>query len=253
MANSFKAAGRELTRWALRIAIVAMLALALDSFGVLAYLPFGQVRDQSPFGTRPIKRVKSDAEIRAKTPDDLARAAYFDFAAGQKLMDVEGIILAGPETPPPSPLPPDLTPTRPPDPFREGICAADAVIVGEATKDRVLLNKSETFLISVHEVSVSEWIRSGGNKWEVSVSVAGGVVQVGEKTLHARSGTFPDLFRLAILKLKMIPRGGGYALTGEPVALPPTAATPNKEGSSEREALLTKYREAAASCKEGGR
>lgn len=254
MANSTKRAGREFIGWALRIAVVAVIAVALDSLGVRAYLALGQVRDQSPFGSRPINRVKSEAEIRAKTPEDRVRAEYFDFTSGQKLMDLGNIILAGPETPPtPPPPPPELAPPVPLDPFRESICEADAVIVGEATKDRVLLNKSETFLITVHDVSVSEWIRSGGNKWEVSVSVAGGVIQVGDRTIHSRSGAFPNLFKLAILKLRTIPKGAGYALNGEPVEVPQASADPNRDGASEREALLQKYREAAASCSKVGR
>jgi hypothetical protein len=206
-------------------------------------------RVRSPFGDRPIKQVKSEAEIRAKTPEDVARAAYFDLPPeltfGKKLMEVGNLIMAGPETPPSMPPPPpELMLDQPSDLFRKSICEVDAVIIGQATRDRVLLNRSETFLVTVHDVSVYEWIRSGGNTWGASVAVAGGSVRVGEKAISSRSGAFPDLFRPAILELRTIPGAAGYALSGEPVAVPPLTA--------DRQALLTKYRDAAASCQKRG-
>jgi hypothetical protein len=241
----------------MRSAVALTVALALASLEAFAQVgsppPFSESdmkRVRSPFGDRPIKQVKSEAEIRAKTPEDVARAAYFDLPPeltfGKKLMEVGNLIMAGPETPPSMPPPPpELMLDQPPDPFRENICEADAVIVGEATRDRVLLNRSETFLITVHDVSVYEWIRSGGNTREARVSVAGGIVHVGEKAISSRSGAFPDLFRPAILELRTIPGAAGYAFEGEPVSVPPSMA--------DRQDLLMKYRDAAASCQKRGR
>lgn len=245
---------RMFTHRAGRVAVALVLTLALESVGALAQAPVSppfsdrdMQRLRQPFGDRPIKQVKSDADIRAKTPEDVARAAYFDFplehTLGRTLMDTGHRSMAGPETPPSMPPPPPELMLEEPDPLRESICEVDAVIIGQATRDRVLLNKSETFLLTVHDVSVFEWIRSGANRWEASVSVAGGVVRVGEKVISSRAGTFPDLFRLTIPRLKVIPGAAGYALIGEPVEVPASIA--------DRQDLLTKYRSAAASCEKG--
>lgn len=72
-----------LTHGATRAAVAAALALALASFTAFAQVgsppPFSESdmkRVREPFGDRPIKQVKSEAEIRAKTPEDVARAAW---------------------------------------------------------------------------------------------------------------------------------------------------------------------------------
>jgi hypothetical protein len=215
---------RETCKFGLAVFWIGGAAIGLHALGVITFSPLGQVRDPGGSGaSQPVQRVKSESEIRAQTPEDRARAAHYDFPYGAKILETGDSVFAGPETPPSPPIPPEgvIVPT-PPDLFQEAICEGDAVVVGRAVSKRVLLNRSETFLLTDHELEVYEWIRPSANSPRATVSVAGGKVQIGDRLVRAESGPFPDLFKVSVLILKRIPKANGYSIMDDPVVLPAT-------------------------------
>jgi hypothetical protein len=128
--------------------------------------------------------VSNFSELRARDADEQIRAALFDWEGGRPLRERPNII-EGPGMPMFIPRGPDGTdpPAKPPAPHRQSvlqdvICSADAVVTGQVTSKRVLLNKSETALFTDFTFVVDQWFRPARLSPALVVSEFGGKVNV---------------------------------------------------------------------------
>ena len=181
MCPRFGELGVELARAAVRVVICAAALSGLAAYKGLPLFGAGQA------GGAPekINKAKSVSELRAATAEDRALARYFD-RGGKSLLEVGSVRVP---LPPPQPIPPppagDVA-YPPPDPLPRIACASDAIVVGHAVSSRTLLNQSETFLITIYEVAVGDWIRPAKRGGSITVAMLGGDVQVEGRTLSAR-------------------------------------------------------------------
>jgi hypothetical protein len=156
-------------------------------------------------------KVQSVSELRAATAEDRAIALRFD-RQGSSLLQNGGVIYVPVDRPVLAPPPPGEEPISPPyDPLPAITCGSDAIVVGHAVSSRTLLNHSETFLITVYEVLVGEWIRPSRRGGTITVAMLGGEVQVGDKTFRSVAGSEPALEMPALLFLARIPGTQAFA------------------------------------------
>jgi hypothetical protein len=169
---------------------------------------------------RPVVTVANEDALRARTPEDLAVAAILDKSyLFPSLLSTgfAGFIVEETEIPPSLPGHPP-----PPDPWTDRVCRADAVIIGHATSERVLLTHSETFLITVSEVSVDRWLIPKTGAKTLTMATEGGKVKVGERDLTATiNGEIRDFRRPWLLTLRKLPGATALVLvlSGSPVPL----------------------------------
>ena len=188
------------------------LAMAATLLTVVGSQALVTLAVQSP--TSPLQ-VKHVSDLRARTPEDAAKARHFD-REGFSFLDARHVTLViDPPTPPVPPPPGFPVQEQPPDAeLVRRTCDSDGVALGFALSRRVLLNKSETFLITDYQVAVQHWIRPLSGPRTISVTLLGGDVEVGGERMSATAGRPHDLSMLSVLFLKRIPNaGGGFALS----------------------------------------
>jgi hypothetical protein len=169
------------SRAVVTVAICAAILSGLAARGGPPLFGAGQGGDSR----QKINRVGSVSELRASTAEDRALATHFD-RQGMSLLEA-GSVRVPPPAPVPIPPPPPGEPQyAPPDPLPRIACASEAIVVGHAVSSRTLLNQSETFLITVYEVAVGEWIRPSKRGGTLSVAMLGGDVLVDGELLSAR-------------------------------------------------------------------
>lgn len=165
----------------------ALRVSACVSLAVVA-APSGQGSDSARGRhPEPIPVVSDFSELRARPGDEQIRAVLFDGPhwSGRPLRDRPKLV-DGPGFPMILPAPPEGVdpPLRPPAPsrqsvLREAICAADAVVSGQVTSKRAVLNKSETGLFTDFTFVVDQWLRPSPLSPSIVVSEFGGKVAVG--------------------------------------------------------------------------
>jgi hypothetical protein len=257
----------ELARDARRMVVVLTIcvcgATGVKAIRAVPATPPSPQSSQAQAAEKPksIQKVDNVSRIRATTADDQNIAAYYD-TDGPSLLENEVIIIpAEPEPiqPPPPPGWPSAV-NADVDPLRTFVCASAAIVMGEAIESRVILNRSETFLVTDFEVSVSEWLRPNGGSRVIHVTMFGGEVEAGGKTLKATSSPPLDLHAPALLFLKKIPgTSQAYVLDTLPIRLKqgtfvgddfPQRALQSLRGSPAVNDVLSHLREKHNSCGE---
>lgn len=205
----------ELSRALITLVLCTATFSGLAALGVLPVL--GEEQGSDTAGK--VNTAASVSELRAVTAEDRALASYFD-REGRSLLEGEGSVRVPP--PPPVPVPPPpagMTASAPPDPIPETACRSDAIVVGHAVSSRALLNRSETFLITVYEVAVGEWIRPSRRGGTISVAMLGGDVQVQDKLLSARVRDPLTLGVPVLMFLRHVPGAPRLYVVAEPLAV----------------------------------
>jgi hypothetical protein len=99
--------------------------------------------------------------------------------------------------------------------LRDWLCRFTDVVVGTPTAKRVLLSSDEGTLFTDYTVRVLRWIRaSQGTPASAVISVNGGVVQIGDRTLDAPDGEHPHLGIMAAFFAKGILPAAGLDAQG---------------------------------------
>jgi hypothetical protein len=206
-----------------------------------------QVRDPRPLPDAPVPTVASEDALRARTPEDRALAVHFDMPFLPNILSTGnvGAVVDSPR------VAPGLPGAPPPDPWTDAVCGADAVMIGHAVSERVLLNRAETFLITVSNVSVDRWLRPKTGPETLTMATEGGKVKVGERLLTATiNGETPNYRGPWLLTLKRLPGDSAFVSFGPPVPLGKTL--PAKGGASGTpspwKATETRVARIAATC-----
>jgi hypothetical protein len=246
-------------------------ACVADSYGVALMLrhqvPALSSSQQTPVRDRageqretPVHRVSSESDLKVRTEEDRERAAFYN-TPGPKLLEEGGIVATpGPEPLAKVPFPPDLAAAQaaPIDPLLVPTCKSDAVLVGRAEKQRVFLNAAETFLFTVSDITVQQWIRPTTGQDVVGVSMSGGDVFVGDRRVRAVPGMLKRLDRVSLLFLMRLPKTGALILTGDPLLVSDASSEKGEASRSinpaelrrEEPALVKRVRALAARCGE---
>ena len=184
----------------------------------LAFTITGASRFQSEPKTLPIPKVPTIAALRAQAPDDTAAARFFDVYGSEPLQPGAEVwrsdgLPAAPRA--------DGVPGPPyADFMRDLVCSSAAVVIGESSLERVLLNRRETFLFSKYNVSVTRWIHPerGAGPPQIHMSVPGGEVEVGGVLTTARESVHPLPGQSYLFFLERIPAVPAYAQLRRPIS-----------------------------------
>jgi len=198
--------------------------------------------------------------LAAVTPEEKARAAYFDRAGQPLLEQPPGAVIEFPGLPvvlaaPPPGAPP---PTRQ-DNMRAfeasvatGVCRADAVAVGQLTPVRVLLNLSGTWLFTDYSIAIERWLRSNGvetSRKPVIAGLSGGHVRVGERILSTTvSGGGPVTGERMVLHLCLVQGKTALVLCGSTSLREDTISGDPYPVSLAREEYLRVLERASTTC-----
>jgi hypothetical protein len=214
---------RETGRVVLVLTICVCGAAGVEPIGAIPANPLSPASSQ-PQGAdqrKTVQKVDNVSRIRATTEDDRKIAAYYDTEGPPLIENEVVIVIVEPEAPEPPPPPDSLFTVRADrDPLRTLVCTSAAIVMGEATRSRAILNRSETFLVTDFEVAVSEWLRPSDGPRVIHVAMFGGEVEAGGRTLKAMALPLLNLHAPALLFLKNIPgTSRAYALDTLPVRL----------------------------------
>jgi hypothetical protein len=234
-------------------------AEAMRAMPANALSPASSQPPQGPDSRKTIQKVENVSRIRAATEDDRKIAAYYDTEGPPLIENGAVIVVVEPEAPEPPP-PPDspFAVKSDLDPLRTLVCTSAAIVIGQAVGSRAILNRSETFLVTDFEVSVSEWLRPSGGPRVIHVAMFGGEVEAGGRMLKAMALPLLDQHAPALLFLKTIPgTSRAYALHTPPVRVrqgtfvgddfPQRAARELKSSPSVNDVLI-RLREKHKSC-----
>jgi len=183
-----------------------------------------------------VQRVTHVSELRARTSAERARAEFFDMLFSPfsvlehehvGIFPERGLTITLPPQPPPppgEPAPPPSPPETDADRISALACRSEIIIVGHPESQRALLNKSETFLFTDFEVAVERWIRPAGTVARtVSVSLAGGQVEVAGRLLTATYDPLPKLRQPYVFSLRKLPDSAGNVATEVPFKIEPAS------------------------------
>ena len=186
-----------------------------------------QVRDPRPVQEAPIQTIASAEALRARTPEDVALATFFA-SEGPDLLAVGNVVVVdegGPEIPP---LPPGEAPPTPIDPWTYDVCAAEVVLIGHATSERVLLNKSGTLLITISDLRVDRWLTPETGAKSLTLATQGGRVTLGDRLISFEIGSRRNFRKPWLLFLKRIPETTAFRLSGAPIPAGETMPQENR-------------------------
>jgi hypothetical protein len=96
---------------------------------------------------------KDMSELRARTPQERALAAYFDRFGGDRPIGSAGTVLTSEESGPPAYRPAYAAL------LHQRVCASDAVAIGRIAESRILLNTKETYLFTMYSVEIDRAVR----------------------------------------------------------------------------------------------
>jgi hypothetical protein len=166
----------------------------------------------------PTRQTDTLAPLRPQTSGDKALAEYFAAYRGGLPPILPGQIVGVGPLEEPTPLPPDRR-AAPFLAFTRAVCAADLVVQGSSTLNRVFLNSGDTYLVSVLDVSVVRQLRpstSGGRK--VEVAFAGGTASIAAVKTQVLPTIPLPMNSLAVFFLKRLEKTATYVLSS-PLAL----------------------------------
>ena len=155
-----------------------------------------------------VQSVKSKSDLRAKTDDERARAAFFDRYGGGDPLEPGDAWVRGPGTPPPLLLPPGARLPSYEQFVKYLACSTQLVALGRAEERAVHLNQRETYLFTDYDVDVERWLRPEHGAPSLKLSVSGGRVRIGGKLTSAVDGKPLDRTKRYILFLQPIPGSG---------------------------------------------
>jgi hypothetical protein len=181
----------------------------------------GMLKAQAPesLNNRPMTQVRSLDELRARTPEELAMAKYYDRAGSEPL--VPGTVVT---RPPGMPVPPPPLGSAPG--YRKRLeyatCGSDGVALGTIVSAKVLLSSTNTMLFTYHRVRVDGWLKNSVTATaEILVSTRGGHVRVGERPISVTVAQDLSVGARVILFLKKLPGTLTFTLANPPVILDP--------------------------------
>lgn len=154
--------------------------------------------------------------LRAVGPEDTAKARYFNRygAAVLRPGDWTGV---GSEPPPVVAHPDEPLPSYAAF-VKELVCSRDAVLVGNVTSSRTLLNGDGTFLFTDYDIAVERWLYPHTNAAvTISIAVAGGIVRVAGQRVTAIGGRSLDLSEGYLFFLVAIPESSSFTPRGRPI------------------------------------
>lgn len=177
--------------------LIAPLMIAAAMSGVLS----AQARRVTP-----PQEVATLDELRAKTPDQIARSMMWT-DIGAPLIESQRIFVSSfPVLDDPHPLlPPPLD-----EMFRWGrdICRSAAVVIGRPVFARTLLTRQETLLFTDFQIAIDRWIRPAVGDNQIMVSMGGGRARVAGKTLlEVDTGRFLEVGQVYALFLRWSAQG----------------------------------------------
>lgn len=195
-----------------RLAVVLFIA-SLVTAAAMQKPPQSEKAAQPPDSA---PRVGYIADLRARTPEERTKAKFFDRESGERLTPGRSVSIGGvlhPAPPPGAPAPTYETF------LRQVLCRGDALVVGTATPQKVLLNCTETFLFTEYDVTVTRWLyptRDGAPT--IRLSVEGGRAVVGGRLTEATIGTPPVPGNEYLFMLRRIPDTQGFTIARKPVS-----------------------------------
>ena len=176
-----------------------------------------QQQSERASGPPPFARaVGYMADLRARTPEERAKATFFERVDRERLKPGHSISIGGIMRPVP---PPGLAAPTYEAFLREVVCRGDALIVGTAAPKDVLLNVNESFLFTEYEIAVRRWLSPGREGAPtVVLSMEGGRAIVGGRLTETTIGTpiVPETEYLLVLR--RIPGAQGFALARIPAS-----------------------------------
>lgn len=187
-----------------RICVAAVAVTIMSAtVGVAVLARRDQSPNQDPKGTRrPLPTVASVALLRANSPEDLAVAEFFDrygsepIKAGSNTRRGKGM-----------PVPPQSG-TVAPD-YRgflaSFVCDFDAVVIGSATYERVLINRRETFLFTEYSLAVKDWISPETGPEALKMAVPGAELRLEGRVTRVEGAPQPAVGEALLFFLRRIP------------------------------------------------
>jgi hypothetical protein len=204
------------------IFIALMFAAALELGRTFRAQPvFAELQraTSTPAETRAMQKLRDASQLRPATNSDRVLAEFFD-RGGEPLLKEENVIVPVESEVPVVPPDPGDAPAPAVDRLLTVVCAHDAIVVGQAVSSRAILNKSESFLVTIYELAVADWVRPSGGPRSIHVAMLGGRVQVDDTTLSSTALPLLEMSSPVLLFLKRISGIDQiYALKTTPVRL----------------------------------
>jgi len=227
----------------MRMAVHVSL-LALTATAVLAHQ---QAREAQTM------EVRTAAELRARTPVEVARAKFFD-ADGTPLAQAGNTVMLSIGEPTAIFLRPGSKETEGEILLRGSVCANAAMFVGSAMSYRLLLNRQETQLFTNWTVQVDAWIFPQRREVESVVAHRGGYVKVNGAPWISESHFDIHAGGRYVFFLMDIPSGDAFALGDQPLPVMADRVSPGRfkdspiSGLGDAKSVVTELKNIRSSC-----
>lgn len=157
------------------------------------------------------------SELTARTPDEKARATFFDKYGGPEPIEPGTTTVTPPGHGVP-PLPPGAPPPTYVDFLLGLVCDKDAVVLGRPKLRKVLLNERQSYLFSEYDVAIERWLYpTGHGRDSITISLPGGRAHVRGVPIVVGHGRPLDPSRRYIFLLTRIPGSASLTPRGTPI------------------------------------